>query len=136
MWGVLSTSPFYEGRTHTFQRRIPVLQKFLKTSKSLGDTGGAVFQSFSGYASKLEVSPSPLTLGTMGGYEMGQEPKAWLERHGLGTPPHPVCDHHISGLGWGQGIGVILVPPLTRKCQIEEDAIGGSCEKHPPFPGR
>lgn len=49
---------------------IPSLQKFLKTSKSLGDTGGAVFQSFSGYASKLEVSPSPHTLGTMGGYEI------------------------------------------------------------------
>lgn len=46
-------------------------QKFLKTSKSFGDTGGAVFQSFSGYASKFEVSPSPHSFGTMGGCRTG-----------------------------------------------------------------
>lgn len=51
------------------QSRLVCVQKFSKISKSFWGTGGSFFQSSSGYTSKLEVSPSWVTLGTMGGWE-------------------------------------------------------------------
>lgn len=78
----------YSKHKGTFPEADSCPQKFLKTSRSLGDTGGAVFQSFSGYASKLEVSPSPHTLGTMGGYDIEQSTEAQLEGRGVRLLAH------------------------------------------------
>ncbi|KAL0588181.1 hypothetical protein AAY473_039192 [Plecturocebus cupreus] len=55
-------------------------QKFLKISKSFCGTGVAVSQSFSGYVSKLEVSPSPEILGTMGGCETRPKRKGMVRK--------------------------------------------------------
>lgn len=45
-----------------------VHQKFLNVSRSFGDTGGSFRRLSSEYESKLDVSPSWVTLGTMGGW--------------------------------------------------------------------
>lgn len=56
--------------------------------------------SFSGYASKFEVSPSPDSLGTMGGYAVGQNRKVQLGGRGV-TSHGP----HRAGSGLPRSAG-------------------------------
>ena len=58
-------------------------QKFLKTSSSFCDTGGAEVQSFSGYVSKLEVSSALHSLGTIGGWGSSKDTAPWLQRNSV-----------------------------------------------------